>query len=85
MVDYVLSQRFEEEGVVAPPKLIDGHDLINVFGINPGPRIGELLEAVREAQASGELTTREEALSYIKRLITSPPDTLPRKRRTKPG
>ena len=85
MVNYVLSQRFEEESVVAPPKLIDGHDLINVFGINPGPRIGELLEAVREAQASGELTTREEALSYIERLLTSPPDTLPYKKETKPG
>jgi hypothetical protein len=80
-----LSQRFEEESVVSPPKLIDGHDLINVFGINQGPRIGELLEAVREAQASGELTAREEALSYIKHLLTSPPDTLSRKKETKPG
>ena len=85
MVKYVLSQRFEEESVVSPPKLIDGHDLINVFGINQGPRIGELLEAVREAQASGELTAREEALSYIKHLLTSPPDTLSRKKETKPG
>jgi hypothetical protein len=71
--------------VVSPPKLIDGHDLINVLGINQGPTIGELLEAVREAQASGELTTREEALSYIKRLLTSSPDTLPHQRRVKPG
>ena len=85
MVQYVLSQRFEQESVVAPPKLIDGHDLINVLGINQGPKIGELLEAVREAQASGELTTREEALSYIKRLLTSPPGTLPHQRRAKPG
>lgn len=85
MVEYVLSQRFEEESVVSPPKLIDGHDLINIFGINPGPRIGELLETVHETQASGELTTREEALSYIKRLLTPPTDTLPHKRRAKPG
>lgn len=71
MVDYVLAQHFEQESLVAPPKLIDGHDLINIFGISPGPKIGEFLEAVREAQASGELTTREEALSYIrKHLLT---------------
>ena len=65
-------QRFQEESLVTPPKLVDGHDLINVFGMTPGPRIGELLEAVREAQAAGELTTREEALSYIGSLLTSP-------------
>ncbi len=65
MVDYVLTQRFEQEALVVPPKLVDGHDLINIFGISPGPKIGEFLEQVREAQASGELATREEALSYI--------------------
>ncbi len=71
MVDYVLSQRFQEESVVVPPKLVDGHDLINTFGMTPGPKIGQLLEAVHEAQASGELATREEALAYIRRqLIT---------------
>jgi len=71
MVEYVLSQRFQEESVVTPPKLVDGHDLISIFGLSPGPKIGELLEAVREAQASGELATRGEAIAYIRRqLIT---------------
>jgi poly(A) polymerase len=66
MVEYVLTQHLEQERVVAPPKLVSGHDLIDVFGLKPGPKIGKLLEAVREAQASGEITTREEALSYIR-------------------
>ena len=65
-VEYVLQQRFQEESLVSPPKLVDGHDIINIFGLSPGPRIGELLEAVREAQAAGELATREKALSYIR-------------------
>jgi len=73
MVEYVLSQRLEQESVIAPPKLVDGHDLIDIFGIKPGPKMGELLEAVREAQASGELSTREEALAYIEHLQTAPP------------
>jgi poly(A) polymerase len=71
IVEYVLAQRFQEESLVVPPKLVDGHDLINIFAISPGPEIGELLEAVREAQASGELTTREEALSYIRQHLLS--------------
>jgi poly(A) polymerase len=65
VVSYVLAKRFEEVRVVTPPKLINGHDLIKIFGLSPGPEVGRLLEIAREAQASGELNTREEALSYI--------------------
>jgi len=72
MVEYVLARHFEEEGLAVPPKLIDGHDLINIFGLKPGPEMGEILEAVREAQAAGELSNRQEALAYIERLLTSP-------------
>jgi len=71
IVEYVLSQRFEQESLVIPPKLVDGHDLINIFGMSPGPEIGEVLEAVREAQASGELATKQEALSYIRERLLS--------------
>ena len=71
MVNYVLTQRFEQEALVVPPKLVNGHDLINIFGMSPGPKIGEFLEQVREAQASGELATREEALSYIRERLLS--------------
>ncbi len=71
MVEYVISQRFQEGALVAPPKLIDGHDLIKSFGMSPGPKIGQLLEAVREAQAAGELTTRQEALAYIREQLTT--------------
>lgn len=71
VVEYVLSQRFEQEKVAGPDKLVDGHDLINTFGLTPGSEIGEILETVREAQASGELTTREEALAYIRDCLLS--------------
>lgn len=71
LVDYVLAQRFQEESIVTPPKLLSGHDLINVFSLSPGPKIGELLEAVREAQAAGEVTTRDEALDFINSLLAS--------------
>jgi poly(A) polymerase len=71
MVDYVLTQHFEQEKVITPPKLVDGYDIINSFGLNPGPKIGKLLEAVREAQASGEIASREEALSFIRERLTT--------------
>ncbi len=69
LVKYVLAQRCEEESKVVPAKLIDGHDLIDIFGLSPGPAIGELLEAAREARAAGEVNTHEEALEYIGRLL----------------
>lgn len=69
---YVLARHAEEEKLTAPPKLLDGHDLIELFGLSPGPRFAEILEAVREAQAAGELATREEALKYIERNLNIP-------------
>jgi hypothetical protein len=54
---------------VSPPKLIDGNDLLCEFGLEPGPLIGQLLEQVREAQVSGEICSREEALALIRRLL----------------
>ncbi len=67
---YVLEERFGEESIIAPPKLISGHDLMDVFGISPGPKIGELLEVVREAQAAGEVQTRDEALSLAQERLS---------------
>ena len=69
LMDYILSQQEREKEKITPEKLIDGHDLINIFGLKPSPKIGELLEAVREAQGVGEITTREEALALVRRKL----------------
>jgi len=56
------------EQTVAPPALVTGDDLMAELGLDPGPQIGRLLEAVRETQAAGEVTTREQALALARRL-----------------
>jgi tRNA nucleotidyltransferase/poly(A) polymerase len=56
--------------VISPPRLINGYDLMEEFGLEEGPRIGELLEAVREAQVEDEVRTKEEALALVKGLLT---------------
>lgn len=53
--------------VIAPPALVDGHTLIKELQSKPGPQIGQLLEAIREAQAAGEVKTREEAIAFAKK------------------
>lgn len=56
--------------MVAPPALIRGTEVMDAFDLEPGPIIGELLEAVREAQATGGVSTRDEALSFAERWLT---------------
>ncbi|GAB4399253.1 MAG: hypothetical protein OHK0052_22610 [Anaerolineales bacterium] len=51
---------------VRPPQLLSGHDLMQVFGLQPGRELGELLEALREAQALGEVADREQALAWVR-------------------
>jgi hypothetical protein len=46
-----------------PTPLVDGHELMRVFQLSPGPQVGEVLEFLREAQAAGEVTTPAEALA----------------------
>ncbi len=65
-VAFLLNEYFNKKETVSPPKLIDGHDLMRVFGLAPGPEIREILGSVKEAQAAGEIGTRGEALSYVK-------------------
>jgi putative nucleotidyltransferase with HDIG domain len=63
---HILHLRFDDETTLSPPRLVDGDDLMAALGIGPGALLGELLEAVREAQAAGEIQTREQALSLAR-------------------
>jgi hypothetical protein len=64
----LLRAYFETPGEsVNPLPLVTGDDLINALGLKPGPRLGELLEAVREAQAAGEVSDRQEAFALVRR------------------
>jgi len=69
-VKLLLSKYYEEyDDVIGPPPLISGSHLINRFSLEPGPAIGRLLQAVQEAQAAGEVASREEALRLAETLL----------------
>jgi poly(A) polymerase len=67
LVNHILTKRFQEEAVVAPPKLLAGDELMAGLGLSPGPIVGQLLELIREAQAAGAISTRGEALALARR------------------
>lgn len=54
------------EQIVRPPQLLNGNDLIQELGLPPGRQIGQLLEVIRESQAEGNLSSREEALAFAR-------------------
>jgi poly(A) polymerase len=56
---------------VLPPPLVRGGDLL-AAGYRPGPRMGEILEWVRERQLDGDLTDPGEAVRLVRE--TFPPD-----------
>lgn len=56
----------KREEIISPPRLLDGYDLIKELNLEPGRIIGQLLDAIREEQAVGNIQTREQALEFAR-------------------
>ena len=63
----------QEEGIVDPPRLLTGRDIIERFGLPPGSVIGRLVEALREAQAAGDVTELDGAWAFVEQLVRDEP------------
>jgi tRNA nucleotidyltransferase/poly(A) polymerase len=50
------------------PKLLDGNDIMQILNIKPSKRLGEVVDALTEAQISGEVLTKEDAIKFVKTL-----------------
>jgi tRNA nucleotidyltransferase/poly(A) polymerase len=66
---------FANEPLIPKP-LVNGHDLI-AFGLKPGPRIGEILEAAQTRQLEGAFADREAALAWVKNEYFADPPAAP--------
>lgn len=64
-ISLLLERRFDEGKKAVPDAVLDGRDVMEALGIGPGPRIGELLDRVREAQAEGRVSDRQQALEFL--------------------
>jgi putative nucleotidyltransferase with HDIG domain len=54
------------EETVAPPRLLNGNELMSELGLEPGRIVGQLLEEIREGQATGKVESREQALALAR-------------------
>jgi tRNA nucleotidyltransferase (CCA-adding enzyme) len=53
----------------APPRLLLGRHLLDL-GVEPGPRMGQLLDAAYEAQLDGAFDTVEKATRWVRSRIS---------------
>ena len=53
---------------ILPEPLLNGNDLIRE-GIQPGPEMGRLLNALRDLQLDGMISSRADALEELKKMI----------------
>lgn len=66
----LLHAYYERHGeIVQPVPIIDGRELMAALGLHPGPEVGELLESIREAQAAGEVHSRDDALDLAQEML----------------
>lgn len=52
--------------------LITGHDLIREFGLTPSPLFSKILAHIKEEYFSGNIASRKEALSQVKKFLDIP-------------
>jgi tRNA nucleotidyltransferase/poly(A) polymerase len=81
--EFLLQKReeFANEPIIPPP-LVRGDDLI-ALGMKPGPKFGEILEAVETKQLEGGLKDREQALAWVKREYVSEAKSKAKRRSTR--
>lgn len=50
------------------PKLLDGREIMEILKIDAGPKLGDIIDALKEAQIEGIVKTRQDAVDFIKKL-----------------
>lgn len=68
VLNLLFKKFFDQPKKVRPTRIITGRDVMDVLSLPPSPKIGEILDAVADAQVDGAVTDRESALAFLKTL-----------------
>ncbi len=65
----LLTSYLRERERIMPPRLVRADELMSRLRLQPGPILGQLLEAIAEAQTDGLIHSREEAILLAKEYV----------------
>lgn len=66
-LNMLLKYYLEVKDTLEPlPKLLSGNDVMKILNISPSPALGKVMDELHEAQISGDVTTKEQAIKFIK-------------------
>jgi len=68
VVSFLFNKFFDEKKKIIPVKLLDGREIMQILNIPSGPKIGEYMELLAEAQAEGKVTDKESAAEFLKNI-----------------
>ncbi len=54
-----------------PESLLNGHKIMEIFNLKPGPKVGELLGVLREEQLNGKIRDKDEAIKFLKKELAN--------------
>lgn len=68
-LDYLLNFYIDKCQNLKPlPKLLDGNDVMKILNIQPSPLLGEVMEQLHEAQISGDVVSKDDAIAFVSKL-----------------
>ncbi len=71
LCEVLATYRKDIEPALHGPRLVTGKDLIEQFGLKPGPEFSRILNDLQLAQVEGDVQNREEALLWVKKMLKS--------------
>jgi poly(A) polymerase len=69
VISYILAAASGPSSTPSASRIVTGEDVMTTLGIGAGPLVGELLEAIDEALAAGDVASREEALEFAREYL----------------
>ncbi|MEI8129052.1 MAG: HD domain-containing protein [bacterium] len=54
-----------KESLKPLPKLISGEEIMELLNIKPSKALGNIIKSLKDAQLSGEITTKEDAIAFL--------------------
>ena len=63
----LLNTYLEQKNNIKPiEKLLDGRDIMEILHINQSPELGRIIKELKEAQISGDVINKKQAIEFVK-------------------